>query len=114
MATFEDLENMKIAVIKEYGSRLHACLESMGGDVCDAILFFVKKYHNELPMPMESKIRDGIAEYAGVNPTTFQVQLTSARKIVKAIKKHESQNNTISKKQENPHVILIKKLVEKT
>jgi hypothetical protein len=90
MATFKDLENMKIAVIEEYGCRLRDCLDGMGGDVCDAIFFFVKKYHNELPVPMESKIRDGIAKYAGVNPATFQSQLTSARKIVEAKRKHEN------------------------
>jgi hypothetical protein len=104
---FDDLKNMKVAIIEKYGCILRDCLERMAGCVSEAILLFVLKYYNELPMPMEKEIRNGIAEYAGVNPATFQIQLSKLCKSVEAKRKHEPKdNNTIPKK---PHVILIKK-----
>jgi hypothetical protein len=93
MATFEDLEKMKYAVIEEYGIRLRGCLDRMGGRVCDAIIYFVMKNYNELPKPMEGMIRDGIAEYAGVNKNTFQMQLTNAYRYVETKKRYASRGN---------------------
>jgi hypothetical protein len=100
LATFQDLEKMKYAVIEEYGIRLRDCLDRTGGQVCDAIISFVMKNYNELPRPMEGLIRDGIAEYVDVNRNTFQTQLTNAYKYADARKRHESKShNTIKEPQ---------------
>jgi hypothetical protein len=82
MATFEDLEEMKCSVIEEYGKRLRNCMDRNGGRVGDAIISFVRENYNELPRPIEGIIRDGIANYAGVNENTFQTQLTNAYKFL--------------------------------
>jgi hypothetical protein len=83
------------------------------------------KNYNELPRPMEGVIRDGIAEYAGVNRNTFQTQLANAYKYADAGKRHESQNNNTIKEpqsktdntpknKEGSTVILIKRGNAKT
>jgi hypothetical protein len=44
----------------------------MRGHVGYAVHLFVKENYNELPKPIEGKIRDGIAGHAGVKPDTFK------------------------------------------
>jgi hypothetical protein len=88
MATFEDLKEMKYAVIEEYGRRLRDCLDRNGGRVVDAIQSFVMENYNELPRPMEGMIRDGIAERANINKNSFQAQLPNAYKIIDIKKRY--------------------------